>query len=610
MEPQSIFDLSAQEFEGAIAELGLPQSEADQLRRQYRRQNSPFSGLYGLLDSVRGQDAEQGRVRADVLPMTHPEGMTGMGALLAGEAQLALPGGLLGAAEGAAMGIDAPGSAYQGMIPLEDMAGEGLGTAGMAMLGGGAVARPAGSVAPSDFGQGWSDTYHWTRSEQPFSQFDPDRSTSAMSQLGPHVGTLEAAQARALGFPNETGQMIPLRADLRRPFLNPQTNQPWSEMDLEVFLSDMADEHGVSRQEIAPIMRGLLAREGYTDIPYVNDVEDAGSISNIMLVDRPAGSDAVLRRQDAAFDPARRADPSLLSANRSAPTGAVGLLANESRAQQIARMLREGRGDEITEDMLAALDANDNMELADLYASGATGMDMPMDYESRMARAAEMGFDTGTPLYHGGARDFPAFDRANRGSATNAMSARRATWMADDPGVAGGYATFAEGGPVQDLINRSYMAEADGDFDLAEDLMRQAEELEMSGASAQGGNIQELFARGNRQAFDADGGRYDANEYVMMDWVNEAQRGGYDGLQVENFVDNPDYSDWTEAMHVGIFDPRNIRSRFARFDPRLRNSANLLAANASPELGLLAASAPSEQEQLDQLRTYLGLLAQ
>jgi hypothetical protein len=64
------------------------------------------------------------------------------------------------------------------------------------------------------------------------------------------------------------------------------------------------------------------------------------------------------------------------------------------------------------------------------------------------------------------------------------------------------------------------------------------------------------------------------------------------------------------GLALAMTDPSRIRSRFARFDPRLRNSANLLAANASPELGLLAASAPSEQEQLDQLRTYLGLLAQ
>lgn len=43
-------------------------------------------------------------------------------------------------------GIDAPAAAAQGLIPKEDMTGEAFGTAGTAMLGGGAVAKPAGSL--------------------------------------------------------------------------------------------------------------------------------------------------------------------------------------------------------------------------------------------------------------------------------------------------------------------------------------------------------------------------------------------------------------------------------------------------------------------------------
>jgi len=572
MDP-TLFELAPQEFEGVIAELGLPQSEADQLRRQYRRQNSMFAGLYGLLDSVAGRDAEQGRVRADMLPMTRPEGMTGIEALLSGNAEFAIPGGLLGGAEAAAMGIDAPAAAYQGMIPAEDMVGEALGTGGMAMLGGGAVARPASSVgmggrvvASSDFGQGWDDVYHWTRSEQPFSQFDPNRSTSAMSQLGPHVGTLEAAQARAFGFPNETGQMIPLRADLRRPFMDPQTNQPWSEMDLEVFLSAMADEHGVDRREIAPIMRGLLAREGYTDIPYVNDVEDAGSISNIMLVDRPTGYDAVLRRQDAAFDPARRTDPNLLAANRSPTAGAVGLLANESRAQRIARMLREGRGDEITDDMLAALDANDNMELAQLYAAGETGVDMPMDFESRMARAREMGRTS--DQYHATNADFPAFIASQTGLTG------RGIYTGDSAPDVFDYARARQDGI--DGLNIIPL--------VTPDSSNYARRIDW------------------QNVLDADPDLpYNAT------WQQEIE-----GFQraAENMSGQGFLGVHSQPGERVTFEPRNVRSRFARFDPRLSHLENLNAANASLELGLLAASAPSEEDQLDQLRAYLGLLNQ
>jgi hypothetical protein len=265
----------------------------------------------------------------------------------------------------------------------------------------------------------------------------------------------------------------------------------------------------------------------------------------------------------------------------------------ETSAQTIARLLSEGRADEVTDEMMAAADPQ---EMARLYASGATGMDLPMDEVSRMARAREMEFDVDTPLYHGTATDFPAFDRESRGGATSALSARRATWMADNPDVASGYATFAEGGPVQRLIDASNRAEIDGDYDLAEELMRQAEELEASGAGGAGGNILPLVANRNRLRFDAEGEKYDASDYTLMDRVKEAQNSGYSGVQIDNFIDNADYSDWTDAAHVGIFNPRNIRSRFARFDPRLSHLANLSAGIGG--LGLLGYTAMQpEQEQ-------------
>jgi hypothetical protein len=296
---------------------------AEDVRRR-REAESAFAPLY---NAARQQSADlAGAGRRPVLGgLLSKEPVAGLDTLrYEGITPMML--GLLGPV---ARAVDAPMAAYQGNIPMEDMAGEALGTAGMAALGGAALTRPAGSIGmggrESDFGKDWQSAYHWTRSPSAFDQFDPDKSTSAMSQLGPHVGTRAAAQARAEGFPNEVGQMMELRADTRRPFLNPRTNEPWSEMDIEQFISAFADEHGIDRREAAPLMRRMLANEGYTDIPYVNDVEDAGSISNIMLVDRPSNADAVLRRNDAAFNPARRTDPNLLAANRSAASG-LGLL--------------------------------------------------------------------------------------------------------------------------------------------------------------------------------------------------------------------------------------------------------------------------------------------
>jgi len=54
--------------------------------------------------------------------------------------------GLLSMLTPAAKAVDAPISAYRGLIPDDDMLGEALGTAGMAMGGGGIATAPAGSL--------------------------------------------------------------------------------------------------------------------------------------------------------------------------------------------------------------------------------------------------------------------------------------------------------------------------------------------------------------------------------------------------------------------------------------------------------------------------------
>ena len=211
------------------------------------------------------------------------------------------------------------------------------------------IERISPPVNAAPFGKDWSDVYHWSRSPDDFSEFDLSLSKSAMSQLGPHVGTPQAAQARYMGWadsegtPPAMGFTLPMKADLSKPFMNPATGKPWTEMELEMFISDVADENGVERRLIAPIMRERLAKEGYTSIPYLNDVEDAGSVSNIMLSDRPAGSDAVLRSRFAKFDPAMRASKNI---SAGAAVGAAGLGASQYNPGAIeARASKAGKNE-------------------------------------------------------------------------------------------------------------------------------------------------------------------------------------------------------------------------------------------------------------------------
>lgn len=79
--------------------------------------------------------------------------------------------------------------------------------------------------------------------------------------------------------------------------------------------------------------------------------------------------------------------------------------------------------------------------------------------------------------------------------------------------------------------------------------------------------------------------------------VDEMIGRGYDGMRLPE-------SDGTNTFVT--FDPNQVRSRFARFDPRLSHLANLNAANASPVTGLMSATAVSEQDQIQRLAEYLA----
>lgn len=67
--------------------------------------------------------------------------------------------------------------------------------------------------------------------------------------------------------------------------------------------------------------------------------------------------------------------------------------------------------------------------------------DLPMDQASRMARARDMGFDVDTPLYHGTSETFDAFDPGRVGMASgNEGHIGRGIYLSDDAREAGTYA--------------------------------------------------------------------------------------------------------------------------------------------------------------------------
>jgi hypothetical protein len=211
--------------------------------------------------------------------------------------------------------------------------------------------------------------------------------------------------------------------------------------------------------------------------------------------------------------------------------------------------------------------------------SALRGLDI--NPEARMQRAQDQGYMPET-LYHGTAQDIEAFDPAQYGgSVTKANSAKMGTWMSDDPTVAAGYARMAaEDAPVQKLIDQSDAAGRKGNYDLQEKLISEAEALELGGdlVNAGGQNIIPLRARGNLFEVDAEGATMgDLDDSQLFKWSQEAKAQGFDGLKIKNFSDNADYGTYTPATHYLIFDPKNIRSTNAEFDPAKSDSADLLS---------------------------------
>jgi len=254
---------------------------------------------------------------------------------------------------------------------------------------------------------------------------------------------------------------------------------------------------------------------------------------------------------------------------------------------------------------LTALGALPFIPAASAVRSGRKAAETALDasQEARMARAKNLGFDTENTVYHGTAADIDRFNPLYGGSVTKAGSAKMGTWLTDNPEVAAGYARFAaEDVPIRRLLDQSSAAERAGNFKKAERLNELAENMELGGDLSGGGgqNVIPALIKGNLLNVDAGGATMsDLDESQLLAWAREAKQKGFNGLKIDNFSDNIDYGQYMPATHYLIFDPKNIRSINAAFDPAKRESSNLTAGVGGAIVGgsALRALIPQEQER-------------
>jgi hypothetical protein len=166
---------------------------------------------------------------------------------------------------------------------------------------------------------------------------------------------------------------------------------------------------------------------------------------------------------------------------------------------------------------------------------------LPMDEASRMARAREMGFDTGKIWYRG---------TVNRGEkkASHSLEATRGVFMSDNPDVAKIFRYPREYGEVL--------------------------------ADSRAGDFQKLYTRSQKPlTLTAENAqKFTDDTSYQTGVIRDAIDKGYDSILVPNVREG--VGDWVEhGTTLVVLDPRMIRKTSAAFDPAKKDSANLLAMN-------------------------------
>jgi hypothetical protein len=241
-------------------------------------------------------------------------------------------------------------------------------------------------------------------------------------------------------------------------------------------------------------------------------------------------------------------------------------------AEAVAKMLREGRAKEVTN---GHLDAADPQHLFKLYETGKTGMDLPMDKASRMERAKAMGFDDQVK-YHGGNNNLSAFEarRAGKGMQMNMAGVH----FAEDPEFANLYAE-GKGAQVYPAMTKgntlngtALVLEGTPEADIIKDLYKGSTKKPYW--SSIDGTPTGLKAAAPLQThldqFPPSKTEQVLNKYGVGRTTYTAKRGSrspYGGMNVSS-----------KSPSELVSDPTNIRSQFARFDPRLAHLSHLNAA--------------------------------
>ena len=222
----------------------------------------------------------------------------------------------------------------------------------------------------------------------------------------------------------------------------------------------------------------------------------------------------------------------------------------------------------------------DPSRLKVLERNGIANPGLPMDEASRMQRAREMGFDVDG--YHGTTGDFSEFNSQ--------------AWISDNPDLANDYASIRyalDGGDMRlmplvgksgNVLNADVLGNDTTIGAFANEAYKQAID---NGANVDKEKIKKLIDEIRKYArVEESGPHYSPHQLwnQTRSMLGEQGEKSFHKLLDELKIDSIALTEQGNKT-IGIRNPKNVRSKFAKFDPANKESADLLASMAT--MGLL-----------------------
>jgi len=210
---------------------------------------------------------------------------------------------------------------------------------------------------------------------------------------------------------------------------------------------------------------------------------------------------------------------------------------------------------------------------------------LDMSQAARMQRAAEQGFNVDMPVYHGTRSDIQEFSVQDQVRNRKSDAPPGVFFFSSSPEIAGSYSASSRSKagaaniiPANLRLQNPLVVDAKGNpwsqIELNNDFMSKIDPRRFPAAQNKlpdGSGMDRMLT-------------FSTNELAEI----ARRSGNYDGMVIRNVYDPGTLRTKAVSDTYAVFDPANIRSINAAFDPSKRGSANLMAGAAGATIGLSA----------------------